>query len=58
MSADDRTAIDFILSEGQKHDAPYGRILMETVGKLKVATPLVMDGAFEDDITRPHSPDA
>jgi len=52
MSASDRTAIDFILSEGQLHDAPQGRLLMDTVGKLKEYTPLVMDRAYEDDYTR------
>ena len=52
MSANDRTAVDFLLSEGQAGDAVYGRILMETVGKLKSAIPLVMDKAFEDDLTR------
>ena len=52
MSANDRTAIDFIISEGQLHDAPQGRILMEAVGKLKSVIPPVMDRAFEDDFTR------
>ena len=52
MSANDRIAVDFIISEGQLHDAPQGRILMETVGKLKTVIPLVMDRAFEDDYTR------
>ena len=52
MSANDRTAVDFILSEGQLHDAPQGRLLMETVGKLKFAIALVMDRAYEDDFTR------
>ena len=52
MSANDRTAVDFILSEGQLHDAPQGRILMETVGALKSAAHLVIDRAYEDDYTR------
>jgi len=52
MSANERTAVDFILSEGQFHDAPYGRLLMETVGKLKSVIALVMDRAYEDDWTR------
>ena len=52
MSANDRTAVDFILSEGQLHDAPQGRLLMETIGKLKSAIALVMDRAYEDDFTR------
>jgi transposase len=52
MSANDRTAVDFILSEGQCHDAPQGRLLMEIVGKLKSVISLVMDRAYEDDHTR------
>jgi len=52
MAANARTAIDFILSEGQLHDAPYGRILMETVGKQETTIPLLMDKAYEDDSTR------
>jgi len=42
----------FILSSGNCHDAPQGRILMDTVGKQKEPKPLVMDRAFEDDYTR------
>ena len=52
MAANARTAVEFILSAGQLHDAPHGRILMDTVGKQKTLTPLVMDRAFEDDYTR------
>jgi len=52
MAANARTAVDFILSEGQLHDAPQGRILMDTVGKQKTVIPLIMDKAYEDDYTR------
>jgi transposase len=52
MSVNDRTAVDFTLSEGRLHDAPQGRLLMETVGKLKTIIPLVMDRAYEDDLMR------
>jgi len=52
MSANDRTSVDFIISEGQFDDAPQGRLLMETVGKLRSVVPLIMDRAFEDDHTR------
>jgi len=52
MAANDRTAVDFILSEGQHHDAPYGRILMDTIGKLQAVIALIMDRAYEDDYTR------
>ena len=52
MCADEKTAVDFILSAGQRHDASDGRLLMDTVGKLKTSVPLVMDKAYEDDHTR------
>jgi hypothetical protein len=52
MAANEKTAVDFILSAGQLHDAPQGRILMETVGKQETLTPLLMDRAYEDDHTR------
>ena len=52
MASSARTAIEFILSAGQFHDAPQGRLLMETVGKQKTLTPLIMDRAYEDDYTR------
>jgi transposase len=52
MAANARQAVDFILSPGQCHDAPQGRELMETVGKQKILTPLIMDRAYEDDYTR------
>jgi len=52
MAFDARTAAELILSGGQCHDAPQGRLLMETVGPLEGATPLVMDRAYEDDRTR------
>ena len=40
------------VKDGQCHDAPHGRLLMETVGPLGTAAPLVMDRAYEDDKTR------
>jgi hypothetical protein len=44
MPANERTAVEFTLSEGQLHDAPQGRMLMETVGKRKGRfIPLAMD---------------
>lgn len=52
MSANEKTAVAFTLSEGQLHDAPQGRLLMETVGKIKNPIPLLMDRAYEDDYTR------
>ena len=52
MAASANEAIAFTLSAGQCHDAPQGRLLMETVGKQKHLTPLIMDRAYEDDLTR------
>ena len=52
MAADDKTVVEFTLSAGQCHDAPQGRILMETVGKQETIIPLIMDRAYEDDFTR------
>ena len=42
----------FTLSGGQAHDAPQGRILMDTIDKQKRDVPLVMDRGYEDDYTR------
>jgi len=47
MAVNDRTAVDFIISEGQLHDAPYGRNLMEIIGKLKSVITLVMDRVYD-----------
>jgi len=52
MAANERTAVEFILSAGNLHDAPQGRILMDTVGTQKIVAPLVMDKAYEDNYTR------
>ena len=52
MAANERSVIELTLSAGQLHDAPQGRLLMETVGKQKMVIPLIMDRAYEDDCTR------
>ena len=57
VSANERIAVEFILSAGQAHDAPQGRLLLETVGTQKFqhnfkSVPLLMDRAYEDDLTR------
>ena len=52
MTANEKIAAELILSAGQLHDAPQGRILIETVGKQDAVIPLIMDRAFEDDQTR------
>ena len=51
VAANDRTAIIFSLSSGEKHDAPEGRKL---ISQLKVNEPcsLLMDRAYEDEQTR------
>ena len=52
IAANEKQVVDFIISGGNRHDAPQGRILMETVGKVKTPIALVMDRAYEDDLTR------
>jgi transposase len=55
VSASEKSAIGFTLSEGQLHDAPEGRLLLETIGTQKYRRkniPLLMDKAYEDDYTR------
>jgi len=52
MTANAEIAVELTLSAGQCHDAPQGRILMETVGKQDEVVPLLMDRAYEDDLTR------
>ena len=44
--------MELVLSAGRCHDAPQGRIPMETAGKQDEAIPLLMDRAYEDDLTR------
>jgi len=52
MATGVKKAFEFILSPGNSHDAPQGRLLMETVGKQKDIKPIIMDRAYEDDLTR------
>ena len=42
----------FILSGGEEHDAPAGRLLLETVGKQASTIALLMDRAYADFKTR------
>jgi hypothetical protein len=54
VSANDKIAVEFILSAGQLHDAPQGRLLLETIGTQKYqqnfkSASLLMDRAYEDD---------
>jgi len=39
MTASVVKAVEFILSAGQVHDAPLGRLLIETAGKQKLSFP-------------------
>ena len=52
MTANAESLVELTLSAGQAHDAPEGRLLMETVGKQDEVIPLLMDKAYEDDTTR------
>jgi transposase len=52
LTARDTHLKGFILSGGEEHDAPLGRLLLETVGKQKTAVPLLMDRAYADFKTR------
>ena len=52
IASNDKTPVVFTLSGGNAHDAPQGRLLMETVGKQKASKPLVLDMAYEDNFTR------
>ena len=52
LAAGSTRAAAFSLSAGQCHDAPEGRLLLETAGKQKHLTPLIMDRAYEDELTR------
>ena len=45
MSSSASTALYFTLSGGNKHDAPEGRLLLETVGIAKDIVLLLMDKA-------------
>ena len=52
VAGNDKLAVDFTLSPGNHHDAPEGRILLETIGKQPEVIPLLMDRTYEDDYTR------
>ena len=52
VAADDKTAIIFSLSGGEKHNAPEGRKLIEKLEKPEKTCSLAMDRAYEDEKTR------
>ena len=52
VAANARTAITFALSPGNAHDVPLGRALLEELGPMPDGLPLLMDKAYEDNLTR------
>src|SRR6201995_4630095 len=52
VAANARTAITFALSPGHAHDAPEGRALLAELGPMPEGLPLLMDKAYEDNLTR------
>jgi transposase len=50
--ASDTLVKGFSLSPGNASDAVEGRLLLETVGPLAESAALLMDRAYEDDLTR------
>ncbi|WP_440534508.1 IS5 family transposase [Variovorax sp. YR566] len=52
VAADARTAVTFLLSPGQVHDAPAGRALLSRLGAPDRALHLLMDRAYEGNETR------
>ena len=52
VAANDKTAIGWMLSAGQLHDAPQGRLLLSAMGKVENRPFLLMDRAYEDAATR------
>ncbi len=52
VAANNTIAIEFTLSDGSAHDAPQGRLLLETIGKIKKSIFLILDRAYEDNYTR------
>ena len=51
VATDDRTALSFMLSAGNDHDAPQGRKLLD-VTEIPVGISLLMDRAYGDNKTR------
>ncbi len=46
VAANARTAIVFALSPGNAHDAPEGRLLLEDLGPIPDALPMLIDRAY------------
>src|SRR5579862_6841063 len=52
LAADARTAITFLLSAGEAHDAVEGRQLLKTLDRPAKSLPFIMDRAYEGNETR------
>ena len=52
VTSSDRSAVTFLLTPGNVHDAPPGRQLIEAVGGKGDGCFLIMDRAYEGDETR------
>ncbi len=52
VTASDRSAVDFILSSGNAHDAPQGILLLEQIKRIKEQKYMLMDRAYEGDDIR------
>ena len=52
VSADDKVVVGISLSGGERHDAPEGRKLLESMGEIENGIPLLMDKAYEGEDMR------
>ena len=52
LAINERTAMTFHLSGGERHDAPEGRKLLESRGPVYTNVSLLMDRAYEGNVTR------
>lgn len=52
VSADDKVIVEMHLSGGNCHDAPQGRVSIETIGERFEGVPILMDRAYEGNKTR------
>ena len=52
VTASDTQVVGFLLSGGNVPDAQAGRLLLEILGKQENTVDLLMDRAYQDDVTR------
>lgn len=52
VTVDDTRLVGFLLTGGNVPDAQAGRLLLEILGKQEASVSLLMDRAYEDDLTR------